>query len=384
MTKTSAARTAQVAGVRSAIEAALILAAGMGFGRFAFTAIYPHMVDDGVLSLREGSLVASANYAGYLLGAILAARARAHNAHRLCLLSVTGTAIFLAVLALPLSAWAIMAVRGLAGVFSALSMVAASLWLLEQRGHFQGAPVLYAGVGIGIALSSEMLVLGAHAGLHSAGMWLMLGAVTLVIGLVAAPGLVASGSKTPHTLARSAPLTLAPVAVWPLVVVYGLSGLGYIVTATYLPLLVKIALPDLDSAHVWAVFGLGAAPSCFLWHRIHERLGTRHALPLNLLIQALGVALPTFTQIATGYLLSAMLVGGTFMGTVTIALPAAQRAARKEGASLLATMTLVYGIGQVIGPVFADGLYAHSHTFSSSLLVAAAALVVAAVVSLRL
>ena len=55
--------------LRAAIAAAVILAIGMGFGRFAFTAIYPHMVTEGVLSLRDGSLAASANYAGYLLGA---------------------------------------------------------------------------------------------------------------------------------------------------------------------------------------------------------------------------------------------------------------------------------------------------------------------------
>ncbi|RYF40475.1 MAG: MFS transporter, partial [Comamonadaceae bacterium] len=35
--------------LRSAFDAALIMAIGMGFGRFAFTAIYPHMVQEGVL-----------------------------------------------------------------------------------------------------------------------------------------------------------------------------------------------------------------------------------------------------------------------------------------------------------------------------------------------
>ncbi|WP_203142754.1 YbfB/YjiJ family MFS transporter [Marinobacter mangrovi] len=65
-------------------------------------------------------------------------------------------------------------------------------------------------------------------------------------------------------------------------------------------------------------------------------------------------------------------------------MPAAQRAARQSGANLLATMTLAYGIGQIIGPLLADGLYAVSHTFASSLLAAAAALIVATLVSFRL
>ncbi|MFA6071808.1 sugar transporter [Janthinobacterium lividum] len=373
--------------LRAAIAAAAILAIGMGFGRFAFTAIYPHMVKEGVLTLHDGSLAASANYAGYLLGAILAMRARAHSAHRLCLWSVAGTALCLGVLALTMPVWLIVTVRGVAGVFSALAMVAASLWLLEQRQHGRGAPLLYAGVGAGIAVSAELLVLASQLGWHSAGMWLLLAGVTVLLGLAAAPAIVASGQAKLDAPPQAAVSTLTPVAPWPLVLIYGLAGLGYIVTATYLPVLVGTALPEFNSAHVWAVFGLGAAPSCFLWHRLHERLGTRQALRLNLLLQALGVALPVLAPSAAGYLLSAILVGGTFVGTVTIAMPAAQRAAVKAakfGSNMMAIMTVVYGVGQIIGPVLAGSLYAQSHSFNSALLAAAGALLLAMIVSLRL
>ena len=370
--------------LRSAIAAAVILAIGMGFGRFAFTAIYPHMVEEGVLSLRDGSLAASANYAGYLLGAILAMRARAPGAHRLCLWSVAGTALCLGVLAVPMPVWLFVTVRGAAGAFSALAMVAASLWLLVQRRQARGAPLLYAGVGAGIAVSAELLVLASHLGWHSAGMWLLLAGVAVLAGLAAAPAIAAGGEAPPDVPLAPAASTLAPVAPWPLVLIYGLAGLGYIVTATYLPVLVGTALPGLNSAHVWAVFGLGAAPSCFLWHRLHERLGTRRALRLNLLLQALGVALPVLVPSAAAYLLSAVLVGGTFVGTVTIAMPAAQRAAAKAGANMMASMTVVYGMGQILGPMLAGNLYAQSHSFNSALLAAAGALLLAIIVSLRL
>ena len=347
-----------VARLRAAIAAALILAIGMGFGRFAFTAIYPHMVEEGALSLRDGSLAASANYAGYLLGAILAMRARAPGAHRLCLWSVGGTALCLGVLALPMPVWLFVAVRC--------------------------APLLYAGVGAGIAVSAELLVLASQLGWHSAGMWLLLAGVTVLAGLAAAPAMAAGGQAPHATPPQAAAPALASVAPWPLVLIYGLAGLGYIVTATYLPVLVGAALPGLNSAHVWAVFGLGAAPSCFLWHRLHERLGTRRALRLNLLLQALGVVLPVLAPSAAAYLLSAILVGGTFVGTVTIAMPAAQRAAAKAGTNMMAIMTVVYGVGQIIGPVLAGSLYAQSHSFNSALLAAAGALLLAIAVSLRL
>jgi hypothetical protein len=55
----------------AALVAALVMAVGMGFGRFAFTGIYPVMVSDAVLTVHQGTLAASANYAGYLVGALL-------------------------------------------------------------------------------------------------------------------------------------------------------------------------------------------------------------------------------------------------------------------------------------------------------------------------
>jgi predicted MFS family arabinose efflux permease len=43
----------------------------MGIGRFAFTPLLPMMLNDGVVDLPAASWLASANYFGYMLGAIL-------------------------------------------------------------------------------------------------------------------------------------------------------------------------------------------------------------------------------------------------------------------------------------------------------------------------
>lgn len=367
---------------RSAADAALIMVVGMGFGRFAFTAVYPHLLDEGFITLGEGGWAASANYAGYLLGAILGIRAQACNAYRLCLQSVLGTAICLVILAAFQSTVVLIVVRGIAGVFSALSMVAASLWLLEHKRNLQGAPVLYAGVGLGIALSAELLVLGTRAGLRSDGLWLLLGGTSLLIGLGAASGLMKNSVDTSSLDSKLKSVLHPTVKPVPLVALYGLAGFGYIVTATYLPILVQRALPNLDSAHVWAVFGIGAAPSCFFWHRIQQSVGTRQALVLNLSIQAGGVVLPVFFPSAAGYLLSAFLVGGTFMGTVTIAMPAAQRIGRATKKGFMAKMTVFYSVGQITGPIVANALYAHSQSFSLSLIAAGTTLIAGALISL--
>src|SRR5215510_15142144 len=58
----------------------LALAVAMGIGRFAFTPILPMMQQDEGLSVAAGAWLASANYAGYLLGAVSAMALRVRPA----------------------------------------------------------------------------------------------------------------------------------------------------------------------------------------------------------------------------------------------------------------------------------------------------------------
>ncbi|MBB2493868.1 YbfB/YjiJ family MFS transporter [Aquipseudomonas ullengensis] len=359
------------------LAAALLLAIGMGFGRFAFTGLYPLMLDDGLLSLHSGSLAASANYAGYLIGALLLARSTDDQASRLCQWALAGTLLSLAAMACISQAWLIVLTRFAAGLFSAMALVGASLWLLHAGGQARRAPLLFAGVGLGILLSAQLIAAGHAAGLHSQALWLILALGALMLGV---PAWLQLRRQPAPSAAHDAPAANAPdrLGARRLVLIYGLAGFGYIVTATYLPLLLQGSLGAIDPLQIWAAFGLGAIPSCFLWHALQQRLGTPRSLALNLLTQALGVVLPVFSHAPWACLGSAVLVGATFMGTVTIAMPAARTYASRVRFNLLATMTAAYGLGQIIGPLLATVLFSYNHSFNPALLVATAALVAGA------
>ncbi len=192
-----------------------------------------------------------------------------------------------------------MTIRGFAGLFSAVSMVAASHWLIHDRRLHGGVPALYSGVGIGILLSAEMIVVGHVASLSSHMIWFALAAAALAVTIVSIAMQAKAENSKPYQIQEQSalheerPLLLGATR---LIVIYGLAGLGYIITATYLPLLVRSALGSLDPVHIWAVFGLGAVPSCFLWHSLHQKWGANGSLMANLIVQAVGVVLPVFTH----------------------------------------------------------------------------------------
>ena len=68
---TPAATTLENRPLIFALTGTLSLAVAMGIGRFAFTPLMPMMLHDQVLDLPSASWLASANYFGYLLGALL-------------------------------------------------------------------------------------------------------------------------------------------------------------------------------------------------------------------------------------------------------------------------------------------------------------------------
>src|SRR5437868_7279063 len=107
------------------------LAVAMGIGRFAFTPLLPMMQEDFGVSVAEGGWLASANYLGYLVGALsaIALPVRHVRAIHIGLLVIGISTLGMA---FDHGFWWWLALRALAGVASAWVLVFVSSWALER------------------------------------------------------------------------------------------------------------------------------------------------------------------------------------------------------------------------------------------------------------
>ena len=340
-------------GPARAVDGALALAAAMGIGRFAYTALLPPTqraleAGDGV-----AGLLASLNLAGYLAGVLWARQLAASPRRSAALragLGATVLATALGALTTSVAAWA--ALRLAAGVASGLTFVLASAIAIEAAAPAAG--LLYGGVGLGMALSGAVAALVPER-LGFGLPWLALGGAAALLG---APAWFRLAPVPPPPLRAGAPSASHPgMGFARLAAAYFLEGLGYIVSGTFAVAAVR-RTPGLEALApwTWVLTGVAAAPSALVWSGLGRRLGVRRALALAHLIQAAGMALPAASRTPAAALAGAGLFGATFVGIVTLAMLAGRALAPASPGRVVGTLTAVYGVGQMLGPLLAGAL----------------------------
>ncbi len=380
--------SAGVAGVLPALGGMLALASALGIGRFVYTPILPAMAEALGLSKTEAGLIASANFVGYLAGALLAAAPRLPGGRRTWLLGAlaagaAATAAIGWVDTLP----AFLLLRFAGGVASAFVLVLGSALVLDwlaQVGQDRWASLHFAGVGLGIAVSALLVdwLQGVGAGWRT--LWLVSGTVAGV-ALPFAAWLVPAGKEAMTNApagGEAAGKASLPRGLGALTLCHGLFGFGYVVTATFIVAAVR-ASPELRALEegVWLVVGLAAMPSISAWGWASRSLGVLPAYALACLTAAIGVAAGGLWHAPAGALLAAALLGGTFMGITALGFAAARTLAPEQGRRSSALMTAGFGLGQIAGPLVAGRLLDATGGFALPSMIAAAALVMAAAIA---
>ena len=372
------------------ILASTALAVAMGIGRFAFTPILPLMIQEGTVHLVQTAWLSSSNYIGYLVGALSLLKSKRHPLFVMLGLSMVTLTTWLA--SLSSFGW-LLVLRFLAGVASAWVLVSISAfainWLKSRQVASSG--LIYTGVGIGITLTglicsyfifqSATVTIAAQSSFSplSSRLWQYLGVIALLATLLvtfllakinsqfastaAATTAAAKAhtTKASHTKAShtnpTASITPAKLKLANVLTAYGLFGFGYILPATFLPQIAKQWLSGQSYLLIWPFFGLAAALSVVLsqgLQRHYNNVSLLGVWRVSQIIMAVGTLLPALWQSLAGLMLSALMVGGTFMVVTMAGLQvAASQVTHYPKYNLSALMTASFAFGQLIGPLTA-------------------------------
>jgi len=357
------------------------LGVAMGIGRFAFTPLLPMMLHDGSVTLGEGGWLATLNYLGYFAGAAACLFMRPEPA-RMVRLGLAATVLLTLGMAAPggMAAWGLW--RAAAGVASALVMVYGTAWCMHRLAELGRAPLgglIFCGPGIGIVFTGVSAFGMVGAGWRAGWAWLAFG--VLGAALVAAVWRVfrpapraATGSATAAATATAA-MPRLDRAAWLLTLAYGLAGFGYIITATFLPVIARQAMPGSVWADLfWPIFGAGVTIGALAASRVGAERDNRKLLAFTYAMQAAGVAIAVAWPTVAGFALSSLLAGLPFNALVAFAMREARRLWGGQAQRLMGLMTASYGLGQIVGPPLATALVARTGGFAASLCCAAAAL----------
>lgn len=375
----------------------LVVFSALGLARFGYTSILPAMQQGLELSNTQTGLLQSWNLVGYLLTVVVAGMLAARFGPRvvisIALLVVAGGMILTGLI--PTFRAACVG-RFLAGVGGAGSNVPAmglvSAWFgARRRGLAAGAGV--AGSSIGLMVTGPLIpaILARHGAEGWRVSWYVLGAVTVSVCAIVAlflrnrpgeMGLRPLGQSDSEKQNSSTPTAVSALdwgsvyrsrSLWQLAGIYFGFGFSYIIYATffvrYLTAEAGYTLPQ--AGRLWLQIGLVSVVSGFIWGSVSDRWSRRAALVWVFALQAASFVLFGLTRERWGIYLSAALFAVTAWSVPALmaALSGDLFGARLAPAAL-GLITMVFGLGQALGPYVAGVIADVSNSFGSTFLLA--------------
>jgi MFS family permease len=354
----------------------------IGIARFAYTPLLPLMQAQAGLSDAAGGWLATANYLGYMSGALLAASLSSlqlkFRLYRVGVVLALVSTFWMA-LTQDLATWA--ALRYVAGLSSAAGMLLASglvlNWLM-RHGHRAELGIHFSGIGLGIIVSGVVVMGLNRLQLDWATQWQVFAALGLLLAwpawawvpAPAATPATPAGSQAPG--ATTVPAPPSPTWMRLMLAMYFCAGFGFVISATFT---VAIAAKQSALAHTgglaWVMVGLAAVPAVLAWDRIARRVGDMTALLAAFGMQTASVLLPAFSDQPAMFLAAALLYGGSFIGIVSLTLALVGRAFPANPAKAMARLTLSYGVAQVLAPALAGQMAQDSGSYRGALLLTA-------------
>jgi len=348
---------------------------GVGVARFSYTSLLPSMLEDEILSLTFSGVLASLNYAGYLAGSIFAIFIKDINT-KVKYFKIGTVLCILTTVIMGISTndiiWSIG--RIFAGFGTAMVLVVGAAIVMMKLNYddkTKAMGIYFSGIGGALALSDiiSRYVLSISSWQNS---WIIL----TIIGAFASlyPLYILSFDKKINANNEKHPInkSLFSPFVLILIVAYFTAGVGFVIQGTFLPTILK-SIPGLEivAGLSWLLVGLAGIPAAIIWMKLAHKYGSINVIIIAMLIQILGILIPTMSSNMYLNLLSGILFGGTFTGLVALFMNLGGKLAGKNPVMLMGALTTAYGIGQVSAPLYAVSLTQWTGNYDYALYVTA-------------
>jgi len=334
----------------------LALTVGVGVARFVFTSLLPPMLDD-FLNISFAGILASINYIGYLSGSLFSIFIKDTltkiKFFRIGLMLCVITSLLLSV-SENNTVWIIS--RLLAGFGAAMALVVGSaivMLKLKNINKTKAMGIHFSGLGFSI-LITDLLMRGVFAyGGDWQDAWLVLALFGAIFSCYSA--YILSFDKQPlasivkHKFDKS---LFSPLVII-LIIAYFTEGVGMVVQATFLPDIIN-SLEGLSGygGSIWLVVGIAGIPSSIIWMRLAHRFGSINIMIIAMMIQIVGILIPTISSNIYLNLLSGILYGSTFIGLVALFMNYGGQLAGNNPVFIMGAITSAYGIGQILAPLY--------------------------------
>ncbi|MBT3291634.1 MAG: YbfB/YjiJ family MFS transporter [Victivallales bacterium] len=369
------------------VLAVLVVFASLGLGRFGFTMVLPAMQKGLGLTNTQSGQLQSWNSLGYLLLAVgsgILATRYGPSVVITCALGVVGLAM-LATGAFPTFTGACVGrffsgAGGAAANIPAMALLCA--WFTgKRRGLAAGCAVGGSSLGLAATGAAVPWLLqrgGAEGWQHC---WYAFGVVTLVICALCAaflrdrPAPAAIPASADASASRK-PVMLRSTVLWRIATAYFAFGFSYSIFATFFVNHLKrdIGLSIAQAGTIWTRIGLASVISGFVWGAFSDRWGRRLALVVIYLCQG-----SAFLIVGLSHGLGGALFAGFLFACTAWSIPAVISAlcgdvfGAKMAPAALGVVTVVFGVGQVLGPAVGGIVADSTGSFAPAFAVAGAA-----------
>lgn len=365
------------------IGAILFLAVAMGIARFSFTPMLPFLRDAEKLSVRTGSWIATGNYIGYLIGALGAGWIIKNQKG---ILTINTILCMLSILCMgcttSVTIW--FSLRIVSGITGGIIFVLTSSLLMDylaskNLGKWSG--YTFSGIGVGIVIAGLTVPFAVHFYNWQTAYIILAIIASLCIATTLILWRNLQGNEQKVNQKRQK--VMRGFMIW-LSIAYGLEGMGYIITGTFLvDIIHDIPLLRPYAGFSWVVVGLGAIPSAPLWIWLMSTFNKTYIISFAYILQIFGMILPVlYTNVYT-VMLAALLFGSTFVGLVAMSTGLGRQIYPTQSGSVVSVLTSYYAFGQIIGPIIAAYFVTLFNSYNAAMVVAAA-IVTCALIILRI